>query len=62
VIITLISNTATDQGLTIRAELDGGSYPTGIKVTGEQLAAVNMTPDAFHGDWNYSIQPRKRKK
>jgi hypothetical protein len=40
VIINLISNTATDKGLTIRAELDCGSYPTGIKVTDEQLAAV----------------------
>jgi Rhodopirellula transposase DDE domain len=62
VIISLISNTATDQGLAIQAELDRGSYPTGIKVTDEQLAAVNMTPDAFHGEWNYSIQPGKRKK
>jgi hypothetical protein len=62
VIINLIANTATDQGLTIRAELDPGSYPTGIKVTDEQLATVNITPDAFHGEWNYSIQPGKRKK
>jgi DDE family transposase len=62
VIINLISNTATDQGLTIQAELDRGSYPTGIKVTDEQLAAVNLTPNAFHGEWNYSIQPGKRKK
>jgi hypothetical protein len=62
VIINLISNTATEGGLTIQAGLDRGSYPTGIKVTDEQLAAVNMTPDAFHGDWNYSIQPAKRKK
>ena len=45
-----------------KAELDRGSYPTGIKVTDEQLATVNMTPDEFHGDWNYSIQPEKRKK
>jgi len=31
-------------------------------VTDEQLATVNMTPDEFHGDWNYSIQHEKRKK
>jgi hypothetical protein len=49
-------------GLAIQAELDRGSYPTGIKVTDQQLAAVNMTPDAFHGEWNYSIRPVKRKK
>jgi Rhodopirellula transposase DDE domain len=62
VIINLIANTATKQGLAIKAELDQGCYPTGIKVTDEQLATVNVTPDAFHGDWNYSIQPGKRKK
>src|SRR3954447_20811077 len=62
VIINLIANTATEGGLKIQAELDRGSYPTGIKVTDEQLAAVNMTPGPFHGEWNYSIQPGKRKK
>ncbi|WP_148592451.1 ISAzo13 family transposase [Aquisphaera giovannonii] len=62
VIINLIANTATDRGLTIQAELDPGSYPTGIKVTDEQLAAVNITPNAFHGEWNYSILPGKREK
>ncbi|MBV8676424.1 MAG: hypothetical protein JO355_04545 [Planctomycetaceae bacterium] len=31
-------------------------------MTDEQLAAVNLTPNAFHGEWNYSIQPGKRKK
>jgi Rhodopirellula transposase DDE domain len=62
VIINLISNTATKQGLIIKAELDRETYPTGIKVTDEQLAAVNMTPDTFHGEWNYSIHPEGRKK
>jgi hypothetical protein len=43
-----------------RAELDRGSYPTGIKVTDEQLATVSMPPDEFHGEWNDSIQPENR--
>ena len=42
VIVNLIANTTTEQGLTIQAELDRGSYPTGIKVTDERLAAVNI--------------------
>jgi hypothetical protein len=62
VIINPIANTATEGGLTIQAELDRGSYPIGIKVTDEQLAAVNMTPHAFHGEWNYSIRAAKRRK
>ena len=31
VIVNLIANTATERGLTIQAELDRGSYPTGSR-------------------------------
>jgi len=62
VIINLIANTATQQGLIVKAELDTGSYPTGIKVSDEELALVNLIPEKFHGDWNYTIAPRRRKK
>ena len=62
VIINLIANTATQNGLKIRAELDAGSYPTGIKVTDEELAAINLKRDKFHGEWNYSILPPRKKK
>jgi hypothetical protein len=62
VIINLIANTATRAGLKIRAELDAGTYPTGIKVTDEELAAVNLKRDRFHGEWNYSILPPRGKK
>jgi hypothetical protein len=61
VIINLIANTATEGGLTIRAELDRGSYPTGIKVSDDELAAVNITPEEFHGEWNYCIRSARRK-
>lgn len=61
VIINLIANTATQQGLIIQAELDPGIYPTGIKVSDQELALVNLVPENFHGDWNYTITPRRRK-
>ena len=32
-------------------------YPTGIKITDKQLAAVPITKHDFHGDWNYTIVP-----
>jgi hypothetical protein len=57
VIVNLIGSTRTATGLKIRAEVDRGSYPTGIKVTDEQLAAVRLHPADFHGDWNYTILP-----
>jgi hypothetical protein len=62
VIVNLIANTATAQGLRIQAELDTKTYPTAIKVTDAELAAVNLKRDEFHGDWNYSVVPKRRKK
>jgi len=61
VIVNLIANTATTKGLRVQAELDRGTYPVGIKVTNEELAAVKLRPANFHGDWNYRILPQKRK-
>jgi hypothetical protein len=58
-IVELIGNTTTDTGLTVRAALDNTEYETGIKVSDEQLANVNLKRSEFHGDWNYSIRPRK---
>jgi hypothetical protein len=62
VILSLITATTTQQGLRIQAELDAGTYPTGIKVTDDELAAVNLKRAVFHGDWNYQILPTRRKK
>jgi hypothetical protein len=61
VIISLIANTKTAQGLKIQAELDMASYPTGVKVTDQELATVRLKPGAFHGEWNYCILPTRRK-
>jgi hypothetical protein len=58
VVVNLIGNTKTKPGLRIHAELDSNSYPTGIKVTDKELAAVKIKRHAFHGDWNYTIDPR----
>jgi hypothetical protein len=60
VIVNLIANTTTRAGLTIRAELDRGTYPTGIKITNAELATLNLKLDNFHGDWNYTILPARK--
>jgi hypothetical protein len=60
VIVNLIANTTTRAGLRIRAELDRGICPTGIKITDVELASLNLKLDDFHGDWNYSV-PHDRK-
>ena len=59
VIVNLIAATTTDTGLTVHADLDTGSYPTGIKISDAQMARPCPSPaHDFHGDWNYTIHPR----
>ena len=57
-IIELIAHTTTEEGLTVTAVKDATSYPTGIKVSDEELAKLNITREPFHGEWNYSIRPQ----
>jgi hypothetical protein len=56
-IINLIGATTTKTGLTVECVADHGMYKKGISVTDKALAAVNMVPDEFHGEWNYTIKP-----
>ena len=58
VIVNSIAATTTGTGLTVRAELDPGSYPTGTEISDAQMAAVPLARHRFHGDWNYTIHPR----
>jgi len=55
VIVDLIGKTTTRTGLKVQAELDRGSYPTGVKVADAELAAVPLTRHDWHGEWNYTI-------
>jgi hypothetical protein len=57
-IVRLIANTTTARGLTVRCRLDRRRYPAGRKVSDEDMATVNLTPQSFHGEWNYLIRPR----
>jgi len=62
VIVNLIGHTTTQKGLRIKATLDRRSYEQGIKVSNAEFASIDMRPDAFHGDWNYAISPRRRRR
>ena len=55
VIVNLIAGTTTATGLRVMADLDQRSFPTGVKVTDAELAAVPLKPHDWHPDWNYSI-------
>jgi hypothetical protein len=58
VVINLISSTSTKKGLKITACLDTRLYPTGIKVSDEEMAGLSIKRADFHGEWNYVISPR----
>jgi len=57
VIVDLISATTTDAGLTVRCELDSADYPKGVVVSDREMDGLNISHDAFHGEWNYTMQP-----
>jgi hypothetical protein len=58
VIVSTIAATTTRAGLTVRAELDPGSYPEGVKISDEQMAALPLDRHDWHGDWNYTLRPQ----
>ena len=61
-IVSLIASTTTRTGLIVKAALDTNHYDTEIKVSDEELARLKLQRHEFHGDWNYTISPRLKKK
>ena len=56
-VVQLIGNTTTKTGLRVTAMLDHGEYPKGVRVSDEEMKALNITPSPWHGEWNYTIAP-----
>jgi len=57
-VVELIAATTTRTGLIVRCALDTRDYPKGIKVSNQEMDALNISGDAFHPEWNYTISPR----
>lgn len=57
VIVNLIAATTTSTGLTVSSRLDEKTYAKGRRISDRQLAHVNLEPEKFHGEWNYTIHP-----
>ena len=57
--VELIARTTTRAGLVVEAEADTNRYPTGVKVTDEELHGVRLRRQVFHGEWNYTIEPNR---
>jgi len=60
-IVNLIASTTTKTGLIVRAAMDTNVYETGLKVSDEVMGRLRLTPGEFHGEWNYTIAPRKKR-
>ena len=58
-IINLIASTTTKAGLTVKVRLDKRNYKKGIEVSKKEMDAINLIKHNFHGEWNYTIKPRK---
>lgn len=58
IIVSLIASTTTKSGLTVKCVVDKNVYPKGIKINDTQLASLNITPNDWHGEWNYVIAPQ----
>lgn len=58
-VVELIGATKTQEGLEVHCELDQNTYEKGRKVTEEEMASINLYPNKFHGEWNYTIKPRE---
>jgi hypothetical protein len=58
-VVQLIGNVRTTAGLTVKAKLDTRSYPLGVKVPDAEMETLRITPDDFHGNWNYTIHSQR---
>ena len=59
VVVESIGATTTSTGLEVHAWLDGGTYEKGRKVSDDDLAECLLKRNAYHGEWNYEIHPRR---
>jgi hypothetical protein len=57
-IVRLIASTTTAKGLAVSCRLDRRKYPAGRRVTDAEMQMLRLTPQPFHGEWNYVIRPR----
>ena len=60
VIVNLIRATTTRKGLRVEAAIDDRKYPSGEKITDEEMAGINLSRSEFHGEWNYTISPHQQ--
>lgn len=61
-VVNLIGSTKTKSGLKIKAIIDKKKYEKGKKISDEEFSLINIKSCNFHGEWNYIIKPRSKKR
>jgi hypothetical protein len=61
-IVSLIASTHSRSGLRVRSEIDRRRYPDGVTITDAQMSTVCLKRHDFHGDWNYTVYPARRRR
>ena len=61
-IVSLIGSTRSRSGLHVRSEIDRRRYPGGVTIPDAQMATLRLERHRFHGEWNYTIHPRVRRR
>lgn len=58
-VVHLIASTTTKTGLIVRVRLDKKQYAKGIRIPATEIKKLNIRPHDFHGEWNYTLNPKK---
>jgi hypothetical protein len=58
-ILKFIRTTKSESGFCCQACLDTATYETGVKITSEDKARINLRPHRVFPEWNYTIRPYK---
>jgi transposase len=60
-IVSLIARTTTAKGLKVQCRLDRRKYAVGKKITKTDIESLNISRSDFHGEWNYTIHPSRKR-
>jgi len=61
VIVSLIGSTTTENGLKVDCVVDDSEYERGVEISDEEFNSIVIKPHKFHGEWNYTISPQKKR-
>ena len=58
-VLQQIRKTHTRTGLTVTSTLDTRCYPTGIKLSSDEIRRINLHRHSVLPSWNYTLSPRR---